>query len=134
MSNNEITTTDFAEFGWRERKMAAELLTASCDQGFPEDFEDEEVTIMMNKNSGNVFFTNAEYQVVMMNGDKIEFFYTTPYDGKEGFADELKEDYEQDCENWNGEDIQYIKDLGIIPNDEEETEEDTEKFSSFIKN
>jgi len=123
MSNNEVTTTDFSEFGWRERKMAAELLTASCDHGFPEDFEDNEVTIMMNKNSGNVFFTNSEFQVCMMNGDTLESFYTTPYDGKEGFADELKEDYEQDCENWNEEDIQYIKDLGIIPNDEEETEE-----------
>ena len=123
MSNNEVTTTDFSEFGWRERKMAAELLTASCDHGFPEDFEDNEVTIMMNKNSGNVFFTNSEFQVAMMNGDKIESFYTTPYKGKEGFADELKEDYEQDGKNWNEEDIQYIKELGIISNDEEETEE-----------
>ena len=44
---NEITTTDLAKFGWRERKMAAELLTVSCDQGFPEGFEDEEVTIIV---------------------------------------------------------------------------------------
>ena len=38
-------TSDFSKFGWRERRMAATLLTASCDQGFPEDFNDDEVTI-----------------------------------------------------------------------------------------
>ncbi len=38
---DEITTTDMAKFGSRERHMAAELLTASCAQGFPSDFEDD---------------------------------------------------------------------------------------------
>jgi hypothetical protein len=50
--SNEITTTNLADFGWRERKMAAELLTASCEQGFPEDFEDEGVILMFNRSSG----------------------------------------------------------------------------------
>ena len=109
-----ITTTDFSEFGWRERKMAAELLNALCNQGFPEDFEDDGVQIMMNKSSGYVFFTNNDCQVCMMNGDKLESYYTTPYEGREGFADELREDYERDPDAWNQEDIDYLKDMGII--------------------
>jgi len=124
------TTTNFADFGWRERKMAAELLTASCEQGFPEDFEDDEVTIMMNQDSGNVFFTNSEYQVAMMNGDKLESFYYTPYEGKEGFADELKEDYLSNYQSWNAEDVDYIHDLEIISEEEyalfSSTEDETE--------
>lgn len=123
------TTTNFADFGWRERKMAAELLMVSCDQGSPEDFEDEEVIIMMNQNSGNVFFTNSEYQVAMMNGDKLESFYSTPYEGREGFADELKEDYLSDYQSWNAEDVEYIHDLDIISDEEYElfNEEDETK-------
>jgi len=85
----ESTTTDLAKFGYRERKMARELLQASEDQGFPEDFNDDEVTIMMNFNSGNVFFTNSDCQVAMMNGDKLESFYSCPNCGNEGFADEV---------------------------------------------
>ena len=34
---NEIVTTDFSKFGYREREMAEELLKASREQGFPED-------------------------------------------------------------------------------------------------
>ena len=113
------TTTNFADFGWRERKLAADLLVASCEQGFPDDFEDDEVVIMMNQNSGNVFFTNAEFQVAMMNGDDLESFYSTPYSGYEGFADELRGMYEEDSDSWNQDDIDYLIDLGII-----EVEED----------
>lgn len=90
---NEIITTDFSKFGYREREMAEALLTASRTQGFPQDFEDSEVTIMMNFNSGNVFFTNSEFQVAMMNGETLESFYSSPYEGKEGFFDELLEEY-----------------------------------------
>lgn len=118
------TTTNFADFGWRERKLAAELLTVSCDQGIPEDFEDYDVVIMFNQDSGNVFFTNSEFQVAMMNGDKLESFYITPYEGREGFAEDLKTDFLNDGESWNIEDIEYIHDLDIISDEE---------FNEFIK-
>ena len=42
----EITTTDFSKFGSRERKMARELLQASEEQGFPEEFCRDEITII----------------------------------------------------------------------------------------
>ena len=84
----EITTTDLSKFGYRERKMVKELLQAWEDQGLPEDFTDEEVTVMFNLYSGNVFLTNSEYQTAMLNGDKLESFYNCPNCGNEGFDKE----------------------------------------------
>jgi len=88
----EVTTTDFTQFGHRERELATELLNAWSSQGLPEDFYNEAVTIMMNKLSGYVFLTNSEYQVAMMNGDVLESFYTDFETGEEGFFDELSEE------------------------------------------
>ena len=42
------TTTNIADFGAREREMAAELLAASVKQGFPENFDQDGVELMMN--------------------------------------------------------------------------------------
>ncbi len=83
------TTTDLTKFGSRERKMAEELLKAWREQGLPEDFYEEEVTIMFNTHSGYVFLTNSEFQVAMLNDDKLESFYTDFETGEEGFKDEL---------------------------------------------
>ena len=87
----EITTTNFSKFGSRERRMAEELLKAWREQGLPNDFENEEVIIMMNLYSGNVFLINADFQVAMMNGDKLESFYTDFETGEEGFEEDLNE-------------------------------------------
>jgi hypothetical protein len=84
-----MTTTDLTKFGYRERKMAEELLHAWNEDGLPEGFEDDEVEIMMNFNSGYVFLTNSEYQVAMMNGTTLEMFYTDPDTGEEGFLEDL---------------------------------------------
>ena len=85
---NEITTTDFAKFGNREKELAEELLKVWREQGLPEDFYDDEVVIMMNTSSGNVFLTNSDYQVAMMAGDNLESFYHCPECGTEGFKDD----------------------------------------------
>jgi hypothetical protein len=92
----EITTSDMSRFGSRERAMAEELLKAWRIQGLPDDFQDDEVVITMNTHSGNVFLTNSEFQVAMMNGDlddkgKLESFYSCPQCGNEGFAEEIKD-------------------------------------------
>mgnify|MGYP001557947668 CR=1 FL=1 len=88
----EIITTDFAKFGYRERKMAEDLLHAWNEDGLPEDFNNDEVVIMMNKNSGNVFLTNSEFQAAMMNGKKIETFYNCGQCGNEGFKEDVTKD------------------------------------------
>jgi hypothetical protein len=90
MRTQDITTTDLADFGSRERHMLVELLTAWDDQGLPDDFDDSEVRPMMNRNSGNVFLTNSEFQVAMMNGEKLETWYNCPNCGCEGFAEDCK--------------------------------------------
>ena len=87
-----ITINDFSKFGYRERKMAEHLLRAWNEQGLPEDFFNDEVSIIMNTHSGNVFLTNSDFQVAMMNGDKLESFYTDFETGEEGFRDELSEE------------------------------------------
>jgi len=132
---NEITTTDFSNFGWRERRMAANLLMASCEQGFPEEFEDDEVQIMFNTHSGNVFFTNAQCQTCLMNGDDLEMWWYTPYHGHEGFAEELAAQVDT---TWNAEDIRYLLEndiitqerhdelLGVNTDDEEDDDEEDE--------
>jgi len=109
-------TSDFSKFGWRERRMAATLLTASCDQGFPEDFNDDEVTICMNTGSGNVFLTNSDYQVAMMNGDKLESFYSCPECGHEGFKDEMQHNED------NPECQRYLHDIGVLEAEQTESE------------
>lgn len=86
----EITTTDFSKFGSMERKELLKLLIAWNEQGLPEDFEDDEVTPMMNIISGNVFLTNREYQVAMMNGDKLESCHYCSNCGHEGFAEDCQ--------------------------------------------
>lgn len=93
---NEITTTDLSKFGWREWHLARQLLDAMIDKGLPNDFENDGVHLMFNMNSGHVFLTNSEFQVAMMNGDKLESFYTCPECGHEGFADEIRE-YDAAC-------------------------------------
>lgn len=88
----ETITTDFSKFGIREREMSEELLRAWREQGLPDDFDNNEVTIMFNLMSGYVFLTNSDYQVAMMNGDNLESFYTDFETGEEGFKDELSDE------------------------------------------
>ena len=85
-----------------------ELLQALGEQGLPDDFYDEGVKVAMNRNSGYVFLVNDDYQVCMMSGDKLESFYSSPYDGHEGFLDELLEMVD---DSWHNEDIDWLNDI-----------------------
>jgi hypothetical protein len=115
-----MTTTNLAEFGNRELKIAAKLLTAYADGNFEcPYFMDNGVQVMMNTDSGNVFLTNDDYQVLMMNGNELEGFYSSPYEGHEGFIDELIDMWDED---WHSEDSNWLfmlaQDLGkkfILP-------------------
>lgn len=88
---NEITTTNLSRFGYREIAMAARLLNEWTSNGLPKTFHNDEVAIMMNYNSGDVFLINSEYQVAMMNGEVLEEFYTDPETGEEGFLKDLSD-------------------------------------------
>ena len=100
-----ITTTDLSKFGYREREMAEELLRAWRKQGLPDDFDDNEVTIMMNMQSGCVFLANYDYQTAMMNDDNLESFYSCPGCGHEGFLEEMEhEPKSEEC-------LQYLEEI-----------------------
>lgn len=101
-----VITSDLSDFGYRELGMAAELLEAFSNGNKPEDFENDGVTLNMNTNSGYVFLSNSEYQVAMMNGDKLESFYSCPECGHEGFADEMAHEGGPDCRA-------YLRQIGI---------------------
>lgn len=90
MKTQEITTTSLADFGFHEREELIQLLRAWHEQGLPEEFYNEEVIPMFNRNSGNVFLTNSEYQAAMMNGDKLELWHNCCNCGNEGFAEDCK--------------------------------------------
>jgi uncharacterized phage protein gp47/JayE len=90
MNTQEITTTNLADFGSREYGLLEELIRAMNSQGLPQDFYNNEVHPMLNRNSGYVFITNSDCQVAMMNGDRLEIWYSCPNCGHEGF--------EEDCQ------------------------------------
>lgn len=100
----EITTTDLAKFGHRERMELEKILHAWNTSGLPVDFGNEDVRATVNLNSGYVFLTNSDYQAAMMNGDKLESFYSCPECGHEGFLDEMKHDGKAECKR-------YLKDI-----------------------
>lgn len=98
------TTTDLAKFGARERWMLVEILQAWREQGLPTDFEDHEVVPMMNINSGYVFLTNSQYQIAMMNGGKLESFYSCTQCGHEGFLEDMEHSDRAGC-------TEYLRDI-----------------------
>ena len=90
------TTTNLADFGYRELKITEDLVDAMKEKGLPENFYFEGVTPMFNRNSGFVFLTNDDYQVAMLKEGKLEMFFTCGECGEEGFREDL-EDSPNDC-------------------------------------
>jgi hypothetical protein len=90
MKKLEVTTTDLAEFDRFDRQILMKLLQAWHESGLPDGFHDEEVRAMLNRMSGYVFITNSEYQVCMLNGDKLETWYNCAECGHEGFNEECQ--------------------------------------------
>ncbi len=111
-SSNDPLTTNLADFGTRERHELIELFTAWENSGLPDDFYDDEVVPAFNRDSGYVFLTNSDYQVCMVADGKLESWYTTPYNGYEGFLDDLVQEYRDDPDNWEEEDVEFLRDLG----------------------
>ena len=92
----DFISLDLKGFGWRELKEISKLLQAlAVDK--PKEFSEEGLTIGFNKNSGFVFLSNEDYQVLLFNGGRLEMFYTCLECGHEGFADEGFESYAEEC-------------------------------------
>lgn len=87
------TTINLAEFGIRELTEVRNLLDAMINHGLPDQFYNDGVHPMFNKMSGHVFLTNSEYDVCMIVDGKLEMWYSSPYEGKEGFFGDLLAEY-----------------------------------------
>lgn len=84
------------------------LLKEYREKGLPKDFSPNEVVPTFNMNSGNVFLTNSEYQVAMLNGDKLESFYNCPQCGYEGFLEDMAHgEDDKYCQ-------EYLKDIKAV--------------------
>ena len=94
-----------------ERKEVLAIMKAWDKNGLPDNFYDEGVRFAFNKNSGYVFLINDDYQCLMMNGDVLEEFYTSPYDGHEGFINDLFDDYMSDTDSWHIEDAEWLLEI-----------------------
>lgn len=110
-------TENLADFGYREQDEAKDIFEAWKLNGLPSDFENDGVKLAFNKNSGYVFLTNSEYQVAMCDGDKkLYSFYSSPYEGKEGSFEDLKEEYA----DMNSEDKEWFFDVAENINRQQE--------------
>lgn len=98
MNNTEsVVTVDLSKFGYREMTEAAILLKAYVENNA---LLNDGVTLNFNMNSGNVFLSDEDYNVAMMNGKDIELFYSCPECGQEGFKDELREEGKVCCQSY----------------------------------
>ena len=112
--------------------MAAELLqaltTPSSCQNIDRRYMDG-LTINMNVNSGYVFLSDDDYNTYMMNGDQLGQFLCSPYDGHEGFYDELKDKYNDmhiDDQEWlrdHAQELQLAMTPAMIADGKEVTDE-----------
>lgn len=115
-----VYTEDFADIMScsRERYEVLQIINAWNNKGLPDDFYEDNVRLAFNKNSGYVFLVNDDYQCAMMNGNNLECFYTSPYDGREGFLDDLFSEYMSDKDAWQLEDVEWLLELVGARNDD----------------
>ena len=121
MANNyDPVTSNLADFGRRELAELRDILTAWIDNGLPEDFYDEGVTVAFNRNSGFVFLTNEDYQAAILGDDgQLYSWYFTPYYGHEGTYYDLIDEVDDWADDVS-DDYEYLKDLATeVYNDEE---------------
>lgn len=105
----DTLTHDLADFGSRERRIAAEILRALDRDGLPATMDNDGLRIYFNRHSGYVFLSDSEYNTAVMDGAHLVGFYSTPYEGHEGtFADLVAE---VEADTWNAEDVEYLTDL-----------------------
>jgi len=108
---SEYYTENIGDFGARELELAVKLLEAA-KKGYPFDFDyDSGTKLANNRYSGDVFLVNDDYQVCVEIDGELYSFYTTPYSGHEGVLEDLIDDYRFYPDQWNEEDIEYLRDL-----------------------
>jgi hypothetical protein len=67
-----IVQVNLEGFGFRELDIASKLLSKVSEYGYPRDFSDAGISLAFNTHSGYVFLTNEDYQVLMLEDDKLK--------------------------------------------------------------
>jgi hypothetical protein len=99
MEQEENPTTDLSKFGGIEIETAIDLLKAYNEQGA--EYLEDNVHICFNNNSGYVFLMDEDYNVAMLNGDKLEQWFYCPNCGFEGFkGDFIKHSKDKECREY----------------------------------
>ena len=99
-------TRDLSDFGAVERDEAGLLLTTlNSSKDDTRFFGYGSVAVEFNPMSGYVFLVDEDYNVAMMNGDRLEDFITCPNCGGEGLLSDFREDNEgsECCEEYANE-------------------------------
>jgi len=90
---------DLSKLGYREVYILADLLKEYAKGDC--DFLGDNVTWEYNPHSDNLFLIDEEYNVAMMNGDKLEQWHNCPNCGAEGFLSEGELIFSEDGETCN---------------------------------
>ena len=106
---SKIYTENLSDFGYREIKLLRDILNAWLEDGLPDTFDNSDVRPAMNRNSGFVFLVNSEYQVAMMNENKLDLFHSLPYGGAEGFLNDLVNEFTPD--DLHPDDFRYLQEI-----------------------
>lgn len=95
----------------KELSIAEKIIKAIIDNNYKHEniqnyFNNSEYKIEYNTYSGYVFAIDEDYNCLMLDDEKVNLLLSTPYDGHEGFIEELDDLYPEEL---NQEDIDYIK-------------------------
>lgn len=95
-------TQDLSKFGYREIDIAGKLLCvyAKKDDNNKTHFFGQVTGVEFNPNSGNVFLVDEDYNIAMMNGDKLEDFFFCPECGHEGFLEDMDHEGNEGCQEY----------------------------------
>jgi hypothetical protein len=93
------TTTDLAKYGHRELDLASNLLGIfKTEKDRTKFFSHDGVRVFFNLYSTEVFLTNSEYDVAMVNEEGfLTDYMTCPECGYEGFEEDFKTDLVSKC-------------------------------------
>lgn len=96
-------TRDLTEFGQKELHDAGKLLIALAEANETEYLGDG-VAVEFNPQSGNVFLVDEDFNVAMLTDDgKLEDWFSSPYEGEEGFYSdlvEMRDDLNEEDQEW----------------------------------
>jgi len=95
-----MNTNDLMDFGYRELHAAGRILLTLKTKNDETRFLGSQVKLEFNPNSGNVFLVDDDFNVAMMNGDKLEDFFTCPECGHEGFIEDMKHEGGKGCREY----------------------------------